>query len=79
MRHSDNDLPLGNLINGIDVINTFLLVHIALIHTINAQVTGLAIWSWFAVLSYGYLNRIGFGINSPATAIDTALSQVIQV
>jgi len=48
-------------------------------HTINTQIAGLTIRPWFAAFSYGSLNRVGFGVNSPATAINIALSQVIQV
>ena len=46
-----NDFKLGDFIDRIDVIDTFLFVQIALMHRVNTNMARLAVRLWFAPLT----------------------------
>lgn len=74
-----DDLPLGDLIDGIDVIEALVTVPIALMDRVDAQVTGAAVGLGFAPLADRYAGRSGLGQGLALRAVRGVLAQVVEV
>jgi len=48
-----HDLPLGNFVHRMDVVQAFAAILVALMHGVDAQVSRLALRLWFAPLADG--------------------------
>src|SRR5664279_5156785 len=57
LRGGSHNLPLRHLVHGVDVIKTLASILIALMHRVDAQVSGRSLWLWLA--SFADRNRRG--------------------
>src|SRR5664280_1505852 len=74
-----HDLPLRDLIDGVDVIHTFGPRLIALVHGVDPQIAGLALRIGPPPLANRYRRELGFAVVETAFAVAWLLPQVVQV
>src|ERR1700681_1347506 len=79
MRHRCCDLPLGDLIDGIDVVHPFGIGGIALMHGIDAQKAGPSYGVRFAPLANRHRRRPCLGVVVEALAVALIAAQIVQV
>ena len=63
---TDHDLELGHFIHGIDMIDAFFPVQIALVHGIDAYIARLAVTLWLAPLADRQGDRAGVSLGDDA-------------
>ena len=73
------DLPLRDLIDGIDVIDPFALGAVALMHRIQAQIAGPSARRGLAPLADGHGGGPRFGVVQAPLAVALALAQVVKM
>ena len=74
-----HDLPLRDLIDGVDVVDALAGGRIALVHGVHAQVAGLALRIGTAPFADGHRDGPGLGVVQTAFAIARVLPQVVEV
>src|SRR6516165_12630143 len=74
-----HNLPLGDFVYGIDVIHPFVAILIPLMHRIDTQVSGQALWSRLAALPDGDRRRPRGLVTGVALAISVRTAQAVQV
>jgi len=73
-----DDLPLGDFVNGVDVIHTFDTVLISFVHRVDSEIARLAAWLWLAPFADRHLYGACW-CRHPALAVAPALSHVVNV
>ena len=74
-----HDLPLGNFINGVDVVDAFDSPSIALMHGIDAHIAGLALRIGSPALADADRRGPGFGVVEATFPVVLLVPQVVQV
>jgi hypothetical protein len=74
-----SDLPLRDLIDGVDVIDPFSLGTVALVHRIEAQIAGPSAGFGLAPLTDGHRRGPRFGVVQAPLAVALAAAQVVQM
>src|SRR6266853_6940621 len=72
-------LPLGDRVDGIDVVQPGLAVVVALVHCVYPKIARPAAWIWFAPLGNGHLPRLGVLDTHALAAVNRRVAQVINV
>ena len=77
--HRDNELPLRNLVHGIDMIHSFFPITVSLMYRIDANMPGHP--SWIRPCPFGDVHhrRFGFRIPFGNVPIQVTSAQVVEV
>jgi hypothetical protein len=74
-----HDLPLCDLIHGIDVVDPFDAIAVSLMHGVHSQVAWPALWIGFPSLADAHRHWPGRLINHPSFPVRPMLAQVVNV
>jgi hypothetical protein len=79
LRGGGHDFPLGHLVDGVDVIQPFASVLIALMHRVDAQISGQALRLRLASLANGNRRRSCGLVAGVALPVGRRVAQPVQV
>jgi len=74
-----DELELGDLVDGVDEVQAFEAVQIALVNAVDAQIAGLALWPGFAALADGDGGGACLADGDPLALIGFGLAESVEV
>jgi hypothetical protein len=77
--NSHDDLPLGDLVNEVNVVDTLLAVFVPLVDRVNSQEAGPTVRFWLHALADRNFGRFGFGVVDPELPVAVGATEPVQL